>query len=66
MYVCICKGVTDKQLRDAVADGALTVGDLRRELGVSTQCGRCACSVKEVLEEGLQTVDGGELYHQLA
>ena len=51
MYVCLCKGVTDGQIRDAVARGARTVKDLRRELGVASDCGKCAACAREVLCE---------------
>ena len=41
MYVCICNGVTDKQIRRAIAGGAQSVQCLRDELGVASQCGGC-------------------------
>lgn len=53
MYVCICKAVTDSQVREAVDRGCCTMRDLRNELGVATQCGRCAVSCREVLDEAL-------------
>ncbi|MCE2572158.1 (2Fe-2S)-binding protein [Motilimonas eburnea] len=40
MYICICKGITDKTIRQAVADGK-TFKMLKRELGLATQCGTC-------------------------
>ena len=43
MYVCVCKAVTDRQIREAVFDGARTLRDLRKQLGVASECGRCAC-----------------------
>lgn len=59
MYVCVCKGVTCSQIRQAVCSrGACRMRDLARELGVATQCGRCASCAKGVLEESLsQTRD---------
>ena len=53
MYVCICKGVTDSAIRQAVCQGACRMRDLKACLGVSAQCGKCACHAKEVLEESL-------------
>ena len=51
MYVCICNGVTDRDIRDAASRGARTVKDLRRELGVASDCGKCASCAHEVLCE---------------
>lgn len=53
MYVCICNGVTDKQIRRAIAGGATSVQCLRDELGVASQCGGC-------LDHALQLLDGNE------
>lgn len=54
MYVCLCKGVTDHEIRKAVRNGGVTtMRELRDELGVATQCGRCARCAKDVLDEAL-------------
>ncbi|MGH8496336.1 MAG: (2Fe-2S)-binding protein [Gammaproteobacteria bacterium] len=54
MYICICSAVTERQIHKAVAGGARTVGDLKRQLGVGTGCGACASLAEEVLEEELE------------
>ncbi|WP_346837013.1 bacterioferritin-associated ferredoxin [Microbulbifer sp. SAOS-129_SWC] len=56
MYVCICKGITDGQIKEAIYDGSTSVKALRRHLGVSSQCGRCAELTQEIIEE---TMGGG-------
>jgi len=53
MYICICKGVTDTAIREAVCQGAKRMKDLKACLGVSTQCGICAAYAQEVLEQEL-------------
>lgn len=53
MYVCICKAVTDHQIRSAVQEGTRTIRGLRKELGCSTQCGKCKSQVREVRDETL-------------
>ena len=53
MYICVCKGVTDTAIREAVRKGADRMRDLKTDLGVSEQCGICACYAKEVLEQAL-------------
>lgn len=42
MYVCICNGITDKQIRAAVAEGVTSLRQLEDKLGVASQCGSCA------------------------
>jgi bacterioferritin-associated ferredoxin len=51
MYVCICRQVTDRDIREAVFQGACRMRDLRELLGVSTQCGKCAGCAHAVLKE---------------
>lgn len=54
MYVCICRAVTDTKIRDCVQQGACTMRDLRNALGVATQCGRCALTARDLLNQELQ------------
>lgn len=53
MYVCLCQGVTDGQIREAIFEGCCSYRDIRQTLGVGTQCGKCACLAKEVVRETL-------------
>ncbi len=50
MYVCICQAITDRQIREAALGGARTLKDLRRDLGVTRDCGRCASCARSCLE----------------
>ncbi len=54
MYVCICKKVTDRQIRQAVRRGAHRMRDLREALGVASECGKCAECARAVLRESLR------------
>jgi bacterioferritin-associated ferredoxin len=51
MYVCICKAVTDKQIRRAAAKGVDNLYELRESLGVSAGCGSCADHARSILDE---------------
>jgi bacterioferritin-associated ferredoxin len=51
MYVCLCKGITDSQIRNAIADGLTTYRELRQTLGLSSQCGRCAVEARQIFRE---------------
>ena len=53
MYVCICKSVTDKQIRRAAASGVDNLYELRQSLGVSSGCGSCATTAQEILDAAL-------------
>lgn len=51
MYVCLCKNITSNQIRDAVESGkARCVRSLARELGVATQCGKCARCARDMVD----------------
>ena len=54
MYVCICNAITDRDIRDAVSDGASNLWDLQQTLGVATGCGSCAPQALDVLSEHRQ------------
>jgi len=51
MLVCHCKGLTDRQVRDAVRDGAGTRRQLSRSCGAGAVCGGCRPVLQEILEE---------------
>ncbi len=53
MYVCLCTGVTDGQIRDAIYEGCCSYREVRQATGVASQCGKCACLAKEVVRETL-------------
>lgn len=56
MFVCLCHAVTDKDIKRAVENGACTMRDLRNELQVATQCGRCGQCAKSCLNQALTEV----------
>lgn len=51
MYICICHGVTDRDIRNRIQAGASDVGTLRAELGCGATCGSCLSEVERMLEE---------------
>lgn len=55
MYVCLCNGVSDSQIKKAICqNGACSMKCLAKQLGVATQCGKCAPLAKEILQESLK------------
>ncbi|TXC65373.1 (2Fe-2S)-binding protein [Piscinibacter aquaticus] len=60
MIVCVCRRVSDHQIRQAVRDGAQTFEALQFELGVATQCGRCAECACQVMRDAKQQLAAEE------
>jgi bacterioferritin-associated ferredoxin len=51
MYVCICNGITEREIRSCIEDGATSLRDLRKRLCIGTQCGKCVRDVRSILRE---------------
>lgn len=60
MYVCLCQGVTDGQIREAIYEGCCNYRDVRRTLGVGTQCGKCAAQAKQITRDTLTEVQSNQ------
>ncbi len=54
MYVCICNGITDRDIREAAQRGASDLTALRMATGCATQCGSCADEAQAILDEQLR------------
>ena len=54
MYVCLCKSVTDQQIKESVENGVTSFSAMRSHLDVSTACGKCECEVKQIIQKKLQ------------
>ena len=53
MYVCVCNAVTERQVEAAVREGTTTLRQLRRDLGVTADCGCCARYAHNCLRSAL-------------
>jgi len=51
MYVCVCNAVTERQVKQAINEGAVTAAQLKQELNVASQCGSCADCLNEYLAQ---------------
>jgi len=54
MYVCVCNAVRDRDLREAAASGVRCFDELKRRTGVSTCCGRCEDTARQVFSAALE------------
>lgn len=48
MYVCICRAVTEQDIKVTVAKGMTTMGQVCKQLGCVSQCGKCIEHVQAV------------------
>lgn len=51
MYVCVCKAITEREVKEAIASGCKRFSDLQACLGVATQCGGCRSTTEDLLEQ---------------
>lgn len=54
MFVCLCKSITDHEIRTAVDQGVRSFDDMQSRLEVSTVCGSCTCEVKQIMQKKLE------------
>lgn len=55
MFVCLCYGVSDSDIRRAADEGAASLSDLSARTGCATHCGSCAEVAMEILNERCAT-----------
>ncbi|MEX0730530.1 MAG: bacterioferritin-associated ferredoxin [Aquisalimonadaceae bacterium] len=65
MYVCLCKGITDGHIRQAVAGGARSMRELRKRLDVCGGCGRCGEHAREVLSTACSDIPARAVHIEL-
>jgi bacterioferritin-associated ferredoxin len=53
MYVCLCKGVTDRTIRAEVARGACSTEEIAACTGAGTKCGSCRAEIGRIVEAEL-------------
>jgi len=53
MYVCICKAISDQEIKEAVANGAEDLDSIQAHLGAGTNCGACVDHAQAVIDEAL-------------
>jgi len=55
VYVCICNGVTDHQIREAAHQGVSTVAELTMRTGCGSTCGSCLDMAGDLLVKARAT-----------
>ncbi len=55
MYICLCNGLTDRDLREHGAGETCSVAMVYRALGVQPQCGKCVPFVRQMLRQAAES-----------
>jgi bacterioferritin-associated ferredoxin len=50
MYLCLCFGVTDRDVAEAVKAGAATTKQVAKMSCAGSECGRCRRTVRLIIE----------------
>ena len=53
MYVCLCHGIRDRDLEQAVEHGAHSFEELQARTGVASCCRTCERTARELLDSAL-------------
>ncbi|MFN9174568.1 MAG: (2Fe-2S)-binding protein [Synechocystis sp.] len=59
MYICICRGITDQDIKDAADQGITSIQELSQSMGVGEDCGAChghACQVLAAISQRSTTL----------
>ncbi|WP_169546361.1 (2Fe-2S)-binding protein [Sneathiella aquimaris] len=51
MYVCLCNGFTDRDVKSAIATGISAVPDVYHSLGAAPQCAKCSVHIRDIIHE---------------
>ncbi len=57
MYVCLCLGVTNETVSDAVTAGASTSKQVSDACGAGSECGRCRRTIRLIIESLTATTE---------
>lgn len=56
MYVCLCRGITDQDIKDAIEMALKAIVKIRDLLDLGTCCGRCAPEARAIISEELAEI----------
>jgi bacterioferritin-associated ferredoxin len=58
MFVCLCNGVRDRDLHQAIDAGKCCFEDLQSCTGVATSCGKCEPLARQILDSVIERRSG--------
>jgi bacterioferritin-associated ferredoxin len=68
MYICLCKSITDSDIKRELEAGATSLAEIQSSLGVASVCGSCACHAKDVVKQHHSSIqsDKHSLFYPLS
>jgi bacterioferritin-associated ferredoxin len=54
VYICHCKTVTSRTIRELAAGGVRTAREVTRQTGAGSVCGRCQTTVSRILSSAIE------------
>lgn len=63
MLVCVCKGISDKQIDASLAEGATSFRAIKSELGLGSCCGQCIPFAKDMVADKMADMQLSQNYH---
>jgi bacterioferritin-associated ferredoxin len=49
VFVCLCNGITNQAVAEAIANGASTTNQIAAACGAGAECGRCRRTLRVLL-----------------
>ncbi|MFV1871844.1 MAG: bacterioferritin-associated ferredoxin [Oleiphilus sp.] len=62
MLVCVCNGISDKQIDSELANGASSVKEIQRNLGIGSCCGQCVTFAKHMIEQKVTHIQASQAF----
>ena len=60
MYICLCNALTERQVRQAVEDGAGRPREVYGACGCRAQCGTCARAIAAAIRDAASALAPGK------
>ncbi len=54
MLVCHCRGISDRQIRRLVKEGATSTREVAMATGAGLRCGGCRSNVKKIVDQAVE------------
>ena len=51
MFVCLCYGISDKQLKSEINSGARSLQELQKRCNAGLDCGTCVNRIEQILNQ---------------
>lgn len=66
MFVCLCSGVTENQIIEAVKAGEDSIEALSEKLGLGMQCGSCITYTQDLINKHYDPAEDAAIFYQVA